>query len=216
MKQYLCTRYPVDKKHGGVSRAWLLDQRNVARYPNLLVEIALHPAPPALIAIKSGVTEDVLIDILLGNDSIGMQEACLLREAMRTDIGYPSYDYVFGHELDCDNTCEEGDCLKDARRDARKLKGKHPAIPLLKEILKEENPPHAAVMILDSYRDYMRPEYERRVQITPRLLPLQVWEDYEESRPLSEAEIEGLKQQAAEDLLIAHMRKQQKGGVQYA
>ena len=75
MKQYLCTRYPVDKKNGGVSRAWLLEQRHAAVYPNLLVEIALHPAPPALTAIRIGVSEDVLVDILLGKDQISWGEA---------------------------------------------------------------------------------------------------------------------------------------------
>lgn len=180
MKQYLCTRYPVDKKHGGVSRAWLLDQRHTAKYPNLLVEIALYPAPPALIAIKSGISEDVLVDILLGKDSISYDEAQGLREAMHTDSGYPSYEFAFSHTLDCDNSCEDGDCLKEARRDARKLKGKHPAIPLLKKLIKEDNPPHAALMILDCYSDYQKPEYARRVQITPRRLSLKAWEDYEE------------------------------------
>jgi hypothetical protein len=179
MKQYLCTRYPVDKKNGGVSRSWLLDQRHTAKYPNLLVEIALHPAPPALIAFRSGLTEDVLVDILLGKDSISYDEAQGLREALHTDTGYPSYEFAFKNTLSSFEETEAGGILKESRRDARKLKGKHPAIPLIKAILKEEAPPHAALMMLDAYRDYMQPEYVRRVQITPRELPLNVWEVYE-------------------------------------
>lgn len=180
MKQYLCTRYPVDKKNGGVSRAWLLGQRHVAKYPNLLVEIALHPAPPALIAIKAGLSEDVLIDILLGKDSISMKEACALRKAMVTDVGFINLDFAFREELSPYSETEDGDGLKSARKDIREIKIKHPAIPLLKKILKEEVPPQSAVSILYAYYDYQKNEYERRIQITPRTRPFNEWEPWDE------------------------------------
>lgn len=208
MKQYLCTRYPVDKKNGGVSRAWLLEQRHAAAYPNLLVEIALHPAPPALTAIRIGVSEDVLVDILLGKDQISWGEAQCLRDAMRTDVGYPRYEYVFSKTLNCNNFYEEESDLKEARRDARKLKGKHPAIPLIKALVKEENPPHAALMAIDFYRDFQRPEYARRVQITPRALPLQAWEDYSAATEGLDPEmIDKLDEYAHEKLLQEYREK---------
>lgn len=188
MKQFLCTRYPVDKRNGGVSREWLLGQRFTAKYPNLLVEIALHPAPPALIAIKAGISEDVLIDILLGKDLISYNESRALIKAMHTYTGYPTPDFVFSHALDCDHSCEDGDCLKEARRAARALKYKHPAVPLLKRLLREANPPHAALMMLDSYSDYQKPEYARSAQITPRTQPFKEWEAYEESESQDEEE----------------------------
>lgn len=211
MKQYLCTRYPVDKKHGGVSRAWLIEQRHTAKYPNLLLEIALHPAPPALTAVRIGVSEDVLVDILLGKDQISWGEAKELRDALRTDVGYPCYEFAFSSSLDCDNTCEDGDGLKEARRDARKLKGKHPAIPLIKALVKGENPPRAAVMAIDFYSDYQRPEYARKVMITPRTLPLQAWEDYSAAIEGLDAEmIDRLDEYAHEKLLQEYREKHNK------
>lgn len=200
MKQYLCTRYPVDKKHGGVSRAWLLDQRHTAKYPNLLVEIALHPAPPAIIAIKCGISEDVLVDCLLGADCFAIQEAQELREALHTHTGYIAYDFAFSHELAPYEETEDGNGLKEARRYARRLKYKHPAIPLLKALLKEENPPHAALMMLDAYSDYQQPEYARRIQITPRQQPIKAWEDYEDAKELTPEGVELLEQKAYEAL----------------
>ncbi len=199
MKQYLCSRYPVDKRNGGVSRAWLLDQRHSARYPNLLVEIALHPAPPALIALKAGVSEDVLVDILLGKDSISYNEAQALRKALYTDAGYPNYDYAFSEALSPYEETEDGDSLKTARKEVRKLKGKHPAIPLIKKLLKEDVPPHAAVAALDFYWDYLKPEYARRAKITPRMRPLKEWEDYEHVE-LDASMIDELQEEATEAL----------------
>lgn len=202
MKQYLCTRYPVDKKNGGVSRAWLLDQRHTAKYPNLLVEIALHPAPPALTAVRIGVSEDVLVDILLGKDEITFGEAKRLREALRSDAGYPCFDYLFSGKLACDYSSEDAAMLKETRRDARKLKGKHPAIALVKAMVKEDAPPRAAVTAVDTYSDYLHPEYARRIKITPRTLPVQVWEDYSAAVEGLDAEkIDKLEEYAQERLL---------------
>lgn len=200
MKQYLTSRYPQDKKNGGISRAWLLEQRHSAKYPNLLVEIALHPAAPALTAIRCGLSEDVLVDCLLGVDSFAIQEAQALREALHTDTGYIAYDFAFSSALSPYTETEDGNGLKEARREARRIKYKHPAIPLLKALLKEENPPHAALMVLDAYNDYQKPEYARRVQITPRMQALKVWEDYEDARELTPEGIDLLEQRAYEAL----------------
>ena len=170
MKQYLTTRYPQSKKHGGVDRAWLLEQRHTAKYPNLLVEVALHPLPPAVLAIRAGMSEDVLIDCLLGCDSITWPEAHALLPAMRTNAGSPSFDFSFRQELTPFEECESGDGLRTARRLLRRIKLKHPAIPLLKELLKEDVPPDAAVMLVDAFADFEKPENERNTKIIPRLL----------------------------------------------
>ena len=143
------------------------------------------------------------MDILLGKDDISFNEAQAIREAMHTETGRPSYEYAFSHELDCDNSCDDGDdLLKEARRDARKLKYKHPAIPLIKKLLKEDNPPHAALMMLDSYDDYQKSEYARGTQITPRTLPLSVWNDHEDSPEvaLGEEMIDELEEEALNEL----------------
>ena len=171
MKQYLTTRYPQSKKHGGVDRAWLLEQRHIAKYPNLLVEVALHPLPPAVLAIRAGMSEDVLIDCLLGKDSIAFIEARDLLHAMRSNVGTPSFDFAFAKKLSPFEECEDGNGLKTARQLLRRFKLKHPAIPLLKELLKEDTPPESAVMMVDAFSDFEKPENERTSQITPRLMP---------------------------------------------
>ena len=176
MKQYLCSRYPVDKKNGGVSRAWLLEQCHTAKYPNLLMEIALHPAPPAYIALQCGISEDVLIDILLGKDDFIVAEAMKLRNVLQTDVGFPVYDFIFSNSLAPYEETEDGNGLKEARQDAKKLKFKHPAVPLIKRLLLEDVPPAVAVMALDAFDDYQKPEHERRVQITPRTQTAETWD----------------------------------------
>lgn len=201
MKQYLCTRYPVDKKHGGVSRAWLVEQLHVAKYPNLLLEVALNPAPPALIAIKSGVSEDVLVDIILGKDDITWDETQALREALLTDVGYPCYDFAFSKELDPYEETEDGNGLKEARRDARKLKYKHPAVPIIKKLLRQETPPAVVIRMLNAFDDYQKPEYSRRAQVTPRALPFKAWEaNGETDKELDEQMIDELEGEALDDL----------------
>lgn len=152
-------------------RASLIEQLNSAKYPNLLLEVALHPAPPEVTAIRCGISESVLIDIMLGRDSITEGEAASLLEALRTDVGTPSASYAFSNVLAC-CIAEDVQSVREARREIKGIKIKHPALPLVKKLLKWEFPPDAALLALDAYRDFQKPEHDRRVQVTPRTLPL--------------------------------------------
>ena len=67
-------KYPIEPGLGGVSREWLVRQIDRSPYPNMLLEVALHPLPPCTLANFAFVTEEVLIDCLLGEDELSFIE----------------------------------------------------------------------------------------------------------------------------------------------
>ncbi len=67
-------KYPIEPGLGGVSREWLVRQIDRAPYPNLLLEVALHPLFPCTLANFANVTEEVLVDCLLGEDTLSTAE----------------------------------------------------------------------------------------------------------------------------------------------
>ena len=155
MKQYLCTRYPADKKNGGISRAWLLDQLPEAKYPNLLLEVALHPLPPAIIAIRSGMSEDFLISAILGDDDLCWDDLRLLEKALVTAIGYPFKEKLAAHTLSLAQEICDPAALRETKGTLRRIRGKHPALRLLRKLMAQDNPPTSAVMMVDAYADFM-------------------------------------------------------------
>ena len=155
MRQYLCTRYPADKKNGGVSRAWLLKQLPEAKYPNPLLEVALHPLPPAIIAIRSGMTEDFLISAILGDDKLCWNDLTYLRTALKTFVGYPSKETLAAQTLSLALEICDPAALRETRGILRKIRGKHPALRLLRKLMAQDNPPTSAVMMVDAYADFV-------------------------------------------------------------
>lgn len=67
-------KYPIEPGLGGVSREWLVRQIDRSPYPNMLLEVAMHPYYPCTLANFAFVTEEVLIDFLLGEDELTPSE----------------------------------------------------------------------------------------------------------------------------------------------
>lgn len=67
-------KYPIEPGLGGVSREWLVRQIDRSPYPNMLLEVAMHPYFPGTLANFAFMTEEVLVDCLLGEDEFSYAE----------------------------------------------------------------------------------------------------------------------------------------------
>lgn len=169
MKLYTTTRRPKDKRNGGVSRAWLLKQLPAAKYPNLLLLVALGALPPAVVALRSNISEDVLIDGILGEDGFTMAEARRIINAVSHE-DLPSFDFVFSSDI---AYVKSGEGCPDWHREGRKMTGRlpipHAAIPLLRKFWKQERIPQAVMDCAEAVRDFCG-EYGQ--EYGPRIYPL--------------------------------------------
>lgn len=107
-------KYPIEPGLGGVSREWLARQIDRAPYPNLLLEVALHPLFPCTLADFAGVTEEVLVDCLLGEDTLSAAEFSGLLRGIRRFLS-TSAEYLLLPYIQLYNTDNRKHCHKIER-----------------------------------------------------------------------------------------------------
>lgn len=135
------TRYP--NYAGDIDRAWLVNQLPKAKYPNALLEIALHPYYSCSLCNFAHVTDDVLIDFVLGEDTLTASEFFGLVRGL-SNLKYESADFMV---LDKLSICSENQRIQQAKEIMQYVDGKynHPAIALITAFLNLEEVPTSAV-----------------------------------------------------------------------
>lgn len=140
-----------------MTRAQMIAMLPDAKYPNLLLEVALHPMPPEVTAYRAGMTLDCLVSLILGQGTLYAHELSALRQALQTATGYPSVENMVCHDVlrASDLGCEDGTeaLVTETRRILRGIRLTHPALPLLRKLLKQNDPPATACMMVDCYAD---------------------------------------------------------------
>lgn len=134
-------KHPIDRMHGGVSREWLVEQLPKAKYPNMLLEVAMHPYYPCTLCSFARITEDVLVDVLLGDDSMLADELCGLLRGLG-NYGRANADYVIDSQL---SICKSEQHIARAKEIANRFSGGHPAFALIQQQLALPDVPMAAV-----------------------------------------------------------------------
>lgn len=133
-------------------RERLLSLLPQAKYPNALLEVILHPMPIEVTAIRTGVSKRRLQAILLGHDSFSVDESIAFQNALQTATGKPAQGYLFGSEK---FSCVAPEVIEESRTLAPK--NRHPAVKILRRLLEQETPPDAALMAIDSLKDFTSP-----------------------------------------------------------
>lgn len=135
------TRYP--NHAGDIDRAWLVEQLPKAKYPNALLEIALHPYYSSSLCNFAHVTDDVLIDFVLGEDTLSAGELFGLVRGL-SNLKYESADFLMLETL---SFCSDAQRIQRAKEIMKYVAGKynHPAIALITAFLSLEDVPTSAV-----------------------------------------------------------------------
>lgn len=132
MNIYKTTRYPRCRKRSeGVDRAWLLSQLPNAKHPDALLAIALHWDAPWSIAARARITEDVLIDFLLGRDGLSAEEIRVIGFALGTGREFVCESYIKGEALTFVNDEDLDEYQQDMKDAYSRMDKKHPVCKLL-------------------------------------------------------------------------------------
>jgi len=157
-------KHPVEPHCGGVSRAWLVEQLPKAKHPNMLLEVALHPYFPCTFCDFAYVTEDVLVDVFMGEDTLTAREACGLLRGL-SNFKYITFDYMIEEQL---TICEDKKRIEKAKEIARGFSGRHPAHSLIQQQLEQPLVPLAAVHGAERFRRQAE-EDKRRKENVPQV-----------------------------------------------
>lgn len=135
------TRYP--NHAGDIDRAWLVEQLPKAKYPNALLEIALHPYYSSSLCNFAHVTDDVLIDFVLGEDTLSAGELFGLVRGL-SNLKYESADFLMLETL---SFCSDAQRIQRAKEIMKYVDQKysHPAMVLTTTFLNLEEVPTSAV-----------------------------------------------------------------------
>lgn len=134
-------KYPT--MHGDIDRRWLLTQLSEAKYPNMLLELALHPYYSSSLCNFAYVTDDVLIDFVLGKDEMTASEMFGLCRGL-SNYKFESVDFMITKSL---QLCGDKQRIRQAKTIVENVcqRFSHPALPLLLELLSLEGVPVSAV-----------------------------------------------------------------------
>lgn len=135
------TRYP--NHVGDIDRAWLVEQLPKAKYPNALLEIALHPYYSSTLCNYAYVTIDVLIDFVLGEDSLTASEFSGLLRGL-SNYKRENADFMVSESLSICNDIQRIQRAKEILQSVAARRG-HPAIYLIYAFLNIKNVPMSAV-----------------------------------------------------------------------
>lgn len=135
------TRYP--NHAGDIDRAWLVEQLPKAKYPNALLEIALHPYYSSSLCNFAHVTDDVLIDFVLGKDTLSAHEYSGLLRGL-SNYKRENADFMISESLSICNDVQRIQRAKEILQSVSARRG-HPAIYLIYAFLNMKNVPMSAV-----------------------------------------------------------------------
>lgn len=135
------TRYP--NYMGDIDRTWLVEQLPKAKYPNALLEIALHPYYSSSLCNFAYVTDDVLIDFVLGEDTLSAGEFSGLLRGL-SNYKRENVDFMVSENLSICNDAQRIQQAKGILQSVAARRG-HPALGLIYAFLNTKNVPTSAV-----------------------------------------------------------------------
>ena len=172
---YTTKKHPVEAGHGGISRCWLVQQLPAAKYPNVLLELALHPYYPCTFASFAEVTEDVLVDFFLGEDSLTFSELLGLSRGLN-NYKRVSVDYLVGNALEI---CRDELQIQQAKRTLQRFTGNHPALILIRQQMDEPEIPQAVINNIERFLAQWEQDQKADMRKPPRSTKLPEEEEEE-------------------------------------
>lgn len=141
MAKTTAKKYPTDR--GAIDRKWLLTQLPEAKYPNALLEVALHPYFSDTLCNFAYVTDDVLIDFVMGRDELTASEFFELLRGL-SNYKNESADFMVNETLVYCRNEEQIQAAKKAVECVCK-EYRHPALSLIRTLLEDDKVPQSAV-----------------------------------------------------------------------